>query len=142
MKNVLNIVSHSETETMMLAEKLVASLRERDILILKGNLGTGKTVFVRGLAKGLGLDESVVNSPSFAIVNEYLGERPLFHFDLYRLEDAEELYEIGWEDYMERDGLLAVEWGDKADPFLPVGYYLIEFTLIDDNQRQINISWV
>ena len=82
MAKVLQIVSHSEDETLALAEKILPLLTPEDILVLSGELGAGKTLFVRGLAKGLGIDEMSVNSPSYTIVNEYPGEKPMYHFDL------------------------------------------------------------
>ncbi|MEA3297726.1 MAG: tRNA (adenosine(37)-N6)-threonylcarbamoyltransferase complex ATPase subunit type 1 TsaE, partial [candidate division Zixibacteria bacterium] len=97
MQRKLNIISHSEAETLALAGKLAPLFRPGNVLVLSGSLGSGKTVFVRGLAKALGHDENLVNSPSFTIVNEYPGEKPLYHFDLYRVQDPGELYEIGWD---------------------------------------------
>lgn len=87
MSKILNIVSHSEEETAALAARLVSFFKDGDVIVLEGRLGAGKTVFVRGLAVALGIDESLVNSPSFTLVNEYPGVRPLYHFDLYRLSD-------------------------------------------------------
>ncbi|MDH3891630.1 MAG: tRNA (adenosine(37)-N6)-threonylcarbamoyltransferase complex ATPase subunit type 1 TsaE [candidate division Zixibacteria bacterium] len=138
----IKIVSHGETETQALASKLVPLLRPGDLLVLKGELGAGKTVFVRGLAEALGLDTETVNSPSYTVVNEYPGERPLFHFDLYRVQDPSELYEIGWDDYLGRRGLIVVEWGDKAAECLPPAYYLVDFQIIDEKTRQINLTHV
>lgn len=142
MNKILNVISHSEEETLALAEKLLAVFRPGDVLVLTGELGAGKTVFVRGLAKGLGLDVNKVSSPSFTMVNEYTGEKPLYHFDLYRLVDSDELIEIGWDDYLSRGALIAVEWGEKADYYLPDKYYLIEFRLINETDREINISFI
>ena len=141
MKRILNITSHSEEETLALAGKLGSLFKPGDVVVLSGALGSGKTVFVRGLAIALGLDEGQVNSPSFTIINEYPGERPLYHFDLYRLGDASELSEIGWDDYLGRNGLVVVEWGEKAADFLPSRYYRIDFAIVDDSQREINISY-
>lgn len=138
----MNITSHSEDETLALAGKLASLFKTGDVLVLTGVLGAGKTVFVRGLAAALGIDESLVNSPSFTIVNEYAGERPLYHFDLYRLGDASELYEIGWDDYLGREGLVVVEWGEKAGEYLPARYYRIDFGIVDEQQREIDISYV
>ena len=139
---VLNITSHNETETLALAQKLAAGFKPGDVVVLTGPLGAGKTVFVRGLAAGLGLDSDNVNSPSFTIVNEYPGQHPLYHFDLYRIGDPMELYEIGWDEYQGRDGLIVVEWGEKAGDLLPPVYYLIEFAVKSDQEREINISLV
>ncbi len=140
MSKILNIISHSELETVGLAEKLAVSFKTGDIIVLTGDLGAGKTVFVRGLAKGLGHDEDLVNSPSFTIINEYPGEKPLYHFDLYRLSDQNELYEIGWDEYLNRDGLIVVEWGEKAKDYLPSKYYQINFKFLNENEREIDIS--
>lgn len=140
--NVLSIVSHSEEQTMALAGKLAMSFVEGDVLILKGALGSGKTTFVRALAAGRGIDESLVTSPSYTFVNEYGGDPPLYHLDLYRLGDVSELLEIGWDEYLGREGIVLVEWGDKAADLLPERYYLLEFGIIDAERRQIDLSLV
>jgi tRNA threonylcarbamoyladenosine biosynthesis protein TsaE len=143
MQTALSVISHSEQETEALGEKLVLFLRPNDMLVLTGELGSGKTVLVRGLAKGMGIDPELVNSPSFTIVNEYTGrERSLYHFDLYRVGDPSELKEIGWDDYQQRDGLVVVEWGEKAGQYLPAAYYLIEFETVGDSERNISVSHV
>lgn len=138
----LKIVSHGEDETVALARKLAPLFRPGDVIVLKGELGAGKTVFVRGLAEAMGLDHRYVNSPSFTIVNEYPGKRPLYHFDLFRIDDPTELYEVGWDDYLERNGLIVVEWGDKAGDQLPPQYYVVDFRIIDQETREINVSYV
>lgn len=140
MSRVLQVISHSEEETISLAEKLTATFRPGEIIILTGELGAGKTVFVKGIAKGLGHNPDIVNSPSYTLVNEYPGEKPLYHFDLYRMGDSSELVEIGWDDYLSRDGLIIVEWGEKAVDYLPAQYYQIQFTKLDGEQREIEIS--
>lgn len=142
MEKILNIVSHSPDETSALAVKLVQLFTPQDVLVLTGPLGSGKTVFVRGLAKALGLNENKVNSPSFTIVNEYPGENSLYHFDLYRVEEIDELVEIGWDEYMSRDGLIVVEWGEKAKEYLPKKYYEFEFKILNENDREINIRFL
>ncbi|MEW6412532.1 MAG: tRNA (adenosine(37)-N6)-threonylcarbamoyltransferase complex ATPase subunit type 1 TsaE [Candidatus Zixiibacteriota bacterium] len=142
MQRMLNIISHSEEETLALASKLALLFKPGDVLVLTGVLGAGKTVFVRGLAAAMGIDESIVNSPSFTLVNEYQGEKTLYHFDLYRLGDSSELYEIGWDEYLSRDGLVVVEWGEKAAGYLPERYYQMEFGIVNETDREINISFV
>ncbi len=141
--SVLHVVSHSEDETMALAEKLAKSFLPGDVLVLVGPLGAGKTAFVRGLARGLGIDPSLVNSPSYTFVNEYPGgDRRLYHFDLYRMQQSNELYEIGWDEYLSREGIMAVEWGDKAAELLPQKYYVLEFRIAGETERQIDIELV
>ncbi len=106
--------THSESETETVGEALAATLSPGTVIAFTGDLGAGKTAFTRGLARGLGIGERVT-SPTFTIVNEYEGGRlPLFHFDMYRLESSEELFDIGWEDYLRRGGVCAVEWSEKV----------------------------
>lgn len=142
MSPVLAITSHSEEETLALGRRLSTSFGTGDVLVLSGPLGSGKTVFVRGLVQGRGLQESMVSSPSFGFVNEYPGELPLYHFDLYRLKNPTELYEIGWDEYLLRDGVVIIEWGEKAVGLLPDRYYQIDFTVTSDTEREIKISLV
>jgi len=106
--------SSSPEETAGAARRLAASLSPGTIVALVGPLGAGKTVFVRGLAAGLGLEPRDVVSPTFSLVNEYPGARPLFHADLYRLRDAGEVAELGLEDYASGAGVLAVEWAERG----------------------------
>lgn len=106
--------SNSVAETEELGAQLAARLRPGDVVAYTGDLGAGKTAFTRGIARGLGIPERVTSS-TFTIVNEYEGGRlPLFHFDLYRLGDPEELFDIGWEDYLARGGVCAVEWSENV----------------------------
>ena len=106
--------SNSAEETEALGAELAVRLRPGDVGAYTGDLGAGKTAFTRGIARGLGIPEGVT-SPTFTIVNEYEGGRlPLFHFDLYRLGDPEELFDIGWEDYLARGGVCAVEWSENV----------------------------
>ena len=106
--------THSERETEEVGESLGRELLPGTVLAFTGDLGAGKTAFTRGLARGLGIMDRIT-SPTFTIVNEYEGGRlPLFHFDMYRLESSEELFDIGWEDYLRRKGICAVEWSEKV----------------------------
>lgn len=115
---MIEYISHNETETEKIGESLAARLRAGDVIACRGGLGTGKTAFTRGLAKGLGCGGRVT-SPTFTIVNEYEGSIPLFHFDMYRLGGEEELFDIGWEDYLGRGGVCAVEWSERIAGALP-----------------------
>ena len=106
--------SNSEAETEELGNRLAQVLVPGSVVAFTGDLGAGKTAFVRGLARGLGITQRVT-SPTYTIANEYEGGRlPLFHFDLYRLSGEDELYEIGWEDYLARGGVCALEWSERA----------------------------
>ncbi len=110
----MEFMTRSPTETEALGEKLAQKLRPGAIIAYEGDLGAGKTAFTRGLARGLGVQESVT-SPTYTIVNEYTsGNMPLFHFDMYRLHSADDLFDIGWEDYLERGGVCAVEWSENV----------------------------
>ena len=110
----MRYVTHEPEETEALGGKLALRLKPGDVIAFYGDLGAGKTAFTRGLAKGLGICEPVT-SPTYTIVNEYLsGRMPLFHFDMYRLGSADELFDIGWEDYLERGGVCAVEWSENV----------------------------
>ena len=110
----MEFITHSPEETEALGEKLAKLLNPGDILAYRGDLGAGKTAFTRGLARGLDSREQVT-SPTYTIVNEYLGGRlPLFHFDMYRLRCADDLFDIGWDDYLERGGICAVEWSENV----------------------------
>ena len=105
--------TQSQTETEELGKRFAKTLVPGDVVAMYGELGAGKTAFVRGMARGMGLD-CRVSSPTFTIVNEYRGERELIHFDMYRLSSADELFDIGWEDYLARGAVCAVEWSENV----------------------------
>lgn len=114
----MEVLSHSTEQTEHLGEVLAQKLCPGDVIAFYGDLGAGKTAFTRGLARGLGITEPVT-SPTYTIVNEYLsGRMPLFHFDMYRLSCSEELFDIGWEDYLLRGGVCAVEWSENVSDAL------------------------
>ncbi len=111
---MIEFITNSPAETENLGAALGKLLPAGTVLAYRGDLGAGKTAFTRGLARGLGCNE-LVTSPTYTIVNEYLGGRlPLFHFDMYRLRSSEDLWDIGWEDYLERGGICAVEWSENV----------------------------
>ena len=114
----MEYLSHSPEETEQLGEQLGRTLRPGSVVAYRGDLGMGKTAFTRGLARGLGCT-CRVTSPTFTIVNEYSGALPLFHFDMYRLDSSDELFDIGWEDYLSRGGVCAVEWAERVEDALP-----------------------
>lgn len=110
----MTVITKSPEQTELLGKKLAELLRPGDVIAYYGDLGAGKTAFTRGLAAGLGIREAVT-SPTYTIVNEYLsGRMPLFHFDMYRLSSSDELFDIGWEDYLARGGVCAVEWSENV----------------------------
>ena len=110
----MEFVTHSPEQTRQLGARLAKALKPGAVVAFTGDLGAGKTAFVSGMAQGLGVRERVT-SPTFTIVNEYEGGRlPLFHFDMYRLGSADELFDIGWEDYLTRGGVCAVEWSENV----------------------------
>lgn len=125
--------SHSEQETAAVGRELAASLAAGDIVLLHGDLGAGKTAFVRGLAEGLGVGGDQVSSPTFTLVQEYRGGRlPLFHVDLYRLDDPREIADLGLDEIAE-DGVLAIEWADKLPKPVPAG---VRVTLVHTGDRE------
>lgn len=115
---MMQITTHSADETQALGQKLASRLAPGDVIAYFGDLGAGKTAFTRGLAQGLGITDPVT-SPTYTIVNEYLSGRiTLFHFDMYRLSSSDELFDIGWEDYLSRGGVCAVEWSENVEDAL------------------------
>ena len=140
----MEYLSHNEQETEALGQRLAAALSPGAVVAYRGGLGMGKTAFTRGLAKGLGYSGRVT-SPTFTIVNEYEGGRlPLFHFDMYRLEDDDALFDIGWEDYLDRGGICAVEWSEQVADAMPADtvYVTIARRPEDDRWRTITIEGV
>lgn len=136
----MTIISNSEEQTFEAGKSLASHLSPGDVLAFHGDLGAGKTVFTRGIAAGLGLDARVT-SPTFTIVNEYEGDIPLFHFDMYRLSGSDELFEIGWEDYLTRGGICAVEWSEITEDAFPDNTIKINIKKLDDSTREITVDF-
>ena len=135
----MEFLTHSPEETELLGETLAKKLMGGEILAYRGDLGAGKTAFTRGLARGLGISDRVT-SPTYTIVNEYEGGRlPLFHFDMYRLDSSDDLFDIGWEDYLLRGGVCAVEWSENV-PEAMADAITVEIRKISENDRQILIE--
>lgn len=136
----MEYISHSEAETEAFGERLAAALSPGAVVAYRGGLGMGKTAFTRGLARGLGC-RGRVTSPTFTIVNEYEGGAlPLFHFDMYRLRDADDLFDIGWEDFLRRGGVCAVEWSETIQEALePDTIYVDIRRGAETNQRILTI---
>lgn len=136
----MEIYSHSEQETEALGERLARQLKPGTVIAYEGDLGAGKTAFTRGLARGLEVTDRVT-SPTYTIVNEYEGRIPLFHFDMYRLTSSEDLFDIGWEDYLNRGGILAVEWSSRVSDALTDALYItIRKDPAEENGRFITIE--
>jgi tRNA threonylcarbamoyladenosine biosynthesis protein TsaE len=131
------ITSRSPEETFRAGCEAAAEVREGDVLGLVGDLGAGKTQWVKGLAAGLG-SEAVVTSPTFTLIHEYAGGRlPLYHVDCYRLARAEELVGIGLDDYLDGRGVLVIEWADKFPELMPAGARWVRFTIGEGDTREI-----
>lgn len=131
----------NETETEELGARLARSIDGGAVIAMYGDLGAGKTAFVRGMARGMGL-ECRVSSPTFTIVNEYLGERELIHFDMYRLSSGDELFDIGWEDYINRGAVCAVEWSENVEDAFYGDEIKLRIEKLSDTERKITIEGV
>lgn len=132
-------ITNSEAETEALGTQIAQELPDGAVLAFYGELGSGKTAFVRGMARGMGVD-CLVNSPTFTIVNEYVGPRSLFHFDMYRLASGDELFDIGWEDYLARGGVCAVEWSENVADAFDGSEISVRFEKLSDTSRRITIE--
>ena len=135
----MDFITHSPAETETVGAALGRVLPASTVIAYEGDLGAGKTAFTRGLARGLGCTEQVT-SPTYTIVNEYLsGRLPLFHFDMYRLASADDLWDIGWDDYLDRNGVCAVEWSENVREALedPV---IVRIEKVSDDSRRITME--
>ena len=131
----MEFITNSPQETENLGAALGKILKPGTVLAYRGDLGAGKTAFTRGLARGLGYKDPVT-SPTYTIVNEYLGGRlPLFHFDMYRLHSSDDLWDIGWEDYLERGGVCAVEWSENVDDAMENAVYVTIHKTGEESRR-------
>ena len=135
----MEYITNSPEETEAIGAALAEALEPGAVIASRGDLGAGKTAFPRGLARGLGYTDSVT-SPTYTIVNEYLGGRlPLFHFDMYRLRSTDDLWDIGWEDYLDRGGVCAVEWSENVADAME-GAITVSIAKLDDTTRRITIE--
>ena len=132
-------ITKSEQETEALGRRLAEKLPGGTVVAMYGDLGAGKTAFVRGMARGMGLS-CRVSSPTFTIVNEYLGDRDLIHFDMYRLSGANELFDIGWEDYLARGAVCAVEWSENVQDAFFGDEVSVTIEKLGDSERRITIE--
>lgn len=125
MRSVMKFDTFSAEETSELGYKLGTFLRKGDVVCINGALGVGKTAFTGGIAKALGISE-YITSPTFTIVNEYQGDIPFYHFDVYRIAEPEEMYQIGFEEYLDLDGIVVIEWAKLIEDILPCNYIEID----------------
>ena len=132
-------ISHSVNETEEFAAQLAQALRPGDVLAFRGGMGAGKTAFIRGLARGLEA-AGEVSSPTFALVHEHNGKIPWFHFDLYRITSLEDLYSTGYFDYLDRSGILAVEWSEQIEGILDENTILITLETLGETSRKITVE--
>ena len=135
----MEFITHSPIQTEAVGQALAQRLQPGAVIAYCGDLGAGKTAFTRGLARGLGCRECVT-SPTYTIVNEYLsGRMPLFHFDMYRLASSDDLWDLGWEDYLERGGVCAVEWSENVTDAME-GAIWVRIEKIGEESRRITIE--
>ena len=135
--------SNSENETKQFAKEFAKKLKTGDVLVLSGDLGSGKTKFTEGFLSYFGLEDEI-SSPTFTIVNEYKKENiNIYHFDVYRLEDSDEFYAIGGEEYFEK-GICIIEWGELIEDALPKKYIKIDFSRdsVNENSRTLNVQYI
>lgn len=134
------ILSHNPEETVLIAEQFARNLRAGDIVFLKGDLGAGKTTFTKGLAKALRVQEKDVNSPTFIVMNYYEGKLPIYHFDFYRMERAQDLLTIDMEEYFYGKGVSVIEWPERLGDFAPKEYFEVFLEHQSETERLIRFS--
>jgi tRNA threonylcarbamoyladenosine biosynthesis protein TsaE len=140
-KTEIEIISESADQTLEIARLIGGKLRKGDVLALSGELGSGKTCFTGGLARGLGVDEKYqITSPTFTLINEYPARCKLYHFDVYRLNSYSEFEDLGYEEYFCSDGVVVIEWAEKIVQILPADTFFISFKYLDENRRKIIIK--
>ena len=140
------LISKSESETISLGTNFAHKLKPGNVVAMYGDLGSGKTQFVKGICSAFGVEE-VVNSPTFTIVNEYHGTLPdsresltIFHIDLYRLKNIEEIFGIGFDEYLESGGICLVEWAEKLDGIIPEERFDVKISVVDATTREITLA--
>ena len=137
----VSLISDSEQETIATAEKFAKHLKAGDIIFLQGELGAGKTVFMKGIARALKVSPKKVTSPTFILMNYYEGKLPVYHFDLYRLEKPEEISSINFDEYFYGDGICFIEWPERLGGLLPENHWLVELRHKSENERDLCISY-
>ena len=137
----VSLISNSEEETQLCARRLAGHLKAGDIVFLQGELGSGKTTFVKGLAQAFKVNLKQVNSPTFVLMNYYKGKLPIYHFDLYRLESPQEIATLDFDEYLYGQGITVIEWSERLDKHNFKAYYLVAFKHKGEHQRKICISY-
>lgn len=140
----MKYITNSYEETERAAADFAGTLKGGEVIAMYGDLGAGKTAFVRGMARAIGIS-SHITSPTFTIVNEYEGRLPLYHFDVYRISDPEELYEIGYDEYIGSDGICVIEWAELIEDILPERYIRIDIrknSAMGDDYREITVKYI
>ena len=133
------IISKGENETIKLGKYIAKEAKSSQLILLQGELGSGKTRLVKGMAKALNLKDDV-SSPTYNLVNEYRGDIALYHFDLYRLDNEMDLINIGFEDYLYREGIIVIEWPELAFDFINEDFLLLKFEFISEKERKIKFK--
>jgi tRNA threonylcarbamoyladenosine biosynthesis protein TsaE len=133
-----SVLTDSDEETLLAGEEFSKTLKEGDVVALNGDLGAGKTVFVKGIAKGLHISD-IITSPTFTILREYKGSLPLYHFDVYRISDPDEMFEIGFSEYLDGSGVSVIEWAEKVEELLPERSVGVLIKKTGNNRREIII---
>ncbi|HQO57201.1 MAG TPA: tRNA (adenosine(37)-N6)-threonylcarbamoyltransferase complex ATPase subunit type 1 TsaE [Candidatus Omnitrophota bacterium] len=136
----LTLTTRAAEETMAFGQKLGRRLVPGNIVCMFGDLGSGKTTFVRGVAKGLGVNPDEIHSPTFVLLNVYRGRLALYHYDFYRLESPDEIAAIGYDDFLYGKGVSFIEWSERFGPLIPKNFLRVEFVFIDETRRRITLS--
>lgn len=134
-------ISKSEVETVEHGKEFGKQLPSGSFVALYGDLGAGKTQFVKGVCEAFEVKE-IVNSPTFTIVNEYHGTLPVFHIDLYRIKNVDEIFGIGFDEFLESEGICLVEWAEKLDGIIPEKRYDVKMSVVDDSTREITVAFI
>jgi len=135
------MLTNSARETMLVGEKLAKKLSPGDVVALYGNLGSGKTTFTKGVGKGLGVkDPDRINSPTFVLIKEYKGKIPLYHLDLYRMDDLKEIENLAIEEYIYGDGVTVIEWAEKIKSLLPEKLVSVKLKAKSGNKREVLVE--
>ena len=133
--------THSPEETRKIGQRIGETLKAGDVIALIGDLGAGKTCLTQGIARGVGIaSHEIVNSPSYTLINEYAGEIPIYHIDLYRLKHHGEIVDLGLEEYLGGNGICIIEWADRMSNLLPANYIQVTMTWVDESTRRIELQ--